>query len=199
LNLGKKEPTEQLMFNITSLNLPVYAMRIGPYHAQYPKRAAHFILVCTIMGMGAKANYMTAHKAWLADAQMFPISRHEIVGASRTTTEAFAHFSLKIGGSLTTCLAYMLSDSSHFHYNLLLGQSCLKKHNVAPHWKDDLHELITPEMKAHMLVKLLPTKMSRLPAKAFLLLAWHLGRCTHPPQIHLLYCAKEKEVDEEST
>lgn len=79
-------------------NLPVYVAQVGLPRAQFPEDAASFVLVRAILNMGAESNYITAHKAHKANAQVFHIQMHEIVGAGRTSTSAFARFELKMGG-----------------------------------------------------------------------------------------------------
>ena len=187
------------MFSVASANLPVYAVKIGPLHAELPNDAASFILVRAIMDTGAESNYITAHKARLANAQVFPIERREIIGAGRTTTSAFARFTLKIGGLLTQCLAYVLNDSSNFRYDLLLGRSWLKKHDAFPHWKDDSYELLEPATQVRMRVKPLPTKTSGSPTNALASLAWRLRIRPCPARINSLYCAEEDTRDGESS
>ncbi|KAH9179909.1 hypothetical protein EDB89DRAFT_2224873 [Lactarius sanguifluus] len=84
----KEEPLE--VFNVAHPGLPIYEMEIGPPKSKSPMNAPSFISVNTILDMGAKSNYLTARKARLAGAQVFPITTREIVGAGRTTTMAFA-------------------------------------------------------------------------------------------------------------
>ena len=51
-----------------------------------------------------------ANKACAAGVQVFPINTKEIVGAGKTSASAFTSFSLKVGGILTKCYAYVLED-----------------------------------------------------------------------------------------
>src|ERR1700761_2417068 len=108
------------VFNIASSGLPVYGLEAGPPKTGQPMNISTFTPVRTIFDTGAESNYITARKAQVTGAQIYPISAQEIVGAGRTITNAFAVFTLRIGGLSTPCYAYVLEDASQFRYALPL-------------------------------------------------------------------------------
>lgn len=85
--------------------------------------AAAEMPVDTILDTGAESNYILAKKAREAGARIFLINVWEIVGAGKTMTSAFAVFTVKIGGVLTQCYAYVLNNTAKFRYDLLLGRA----------------------------------------------------------------------------
>ena len=174
---SQENPIE--LFNIASAGLPVYELAIGPTRSDPVADAAAFVSVRTILDTGAEANYVTNNKAHAAGAQIFPIDTKEIVGARRTTTSAFASFSLKVGGILTKCYAYVLEDDTQFRYNLLLGRAWLKKHNAKPKWDEDAYELQHLEKKVPLFLKPFPTKRPPAMSKLLHKVAWRL----HPKHI----------------
>lgn len=60
-------------------------------------------------------------------------------------TSAFAVFTVKIGGVLTQCYAYVLNNTAKFRYDLLLGHAWLKRFNATPNWQDDTYEFVHPK------------------------------------------------------
>jgi hypothetical protein len=128
----KESPLE--LYTVAHPGLPVYELKIGPPNVVFTTDAPTYVSVRTIMDTGAELNYLTAHKARVAGAQIFPIVAREIVGAGRTTTSVFASFTLKVGGMTTECYAYILEDTSQFCYDLLLGRAWLKRHDATPRW-----------------------------------------------------------------
>ena len=95
-NKGPVVPLELL--NVASSGLPVYTLEAGPPKISQSMNAGTFTPVRTIFDTGAESNYITACKAQVAGAQIYPITAREIVGAGRTVINAFAAFTLRIGG-----------------------------------------------------------------------------------------------------
>ena len=148
-----------------------------------------------ILDTGAEANYVTNNKVHAAGVQIFLIDTKEIIGARRTTTSAFMSFSLKVGGILTKCYAYVLEDNTQFWCDLLLGRAWLKKHNAKPKWDEDAYELQHPEKKIPLFLKPLSTKKSPAMSKLLHKVAW----CLHPKHIgshgiEPLLCTHETKV-----
>jgi len=124
-----EDPLELFAINsVKNPNPPVYVVQVGPPKATYPANAAQFVLVRTILDTGAEANYITLHKAHLAKAQLFSINTQEIVGAGCTTTSAFAHFALKIGGFVTPCVT-ILDTFTYFYSSDSLPCMCLNPYD----------------------------------------------------------------------
>ncbi len=196
----KEDPLE--VHNVVHPGLPVYGMEIGPPKTTLPMDVPVFIPVNTILDTGAESNYLTAQKASAAHTQVFPITAREIVGAGRTTTSAFASFTLKIGGMLTQCYAYVLEDATQFRYDLLLGRAWLKRHNTTPKWDDDAYEFLHPEEKTHFVIKPIFTKERPHVPKLLTKLAWRL-RPKHqsPHRYEFLHHVQEmkEEWDDTST
>ena len=193
----KEDPLE--VHNVAHPGLPVYGMEIGPPKTTLPMDAPVFVPVNSILDTGAESNYLTAQKASAAHAQVFPITAREIVGAGRTTTSAFASFTLKIGGMLTQCYAYVLEDATQFRYDLLLGRAWLKRHNATPKWDDDAYEFLHPEEKMHFVIKPIFTKERPHVPKLLTKLAWRLQPKHQSPRryefLHHVQGMKEERDD----
>ena len=198
---GSRENPIQL-YNVTSVSLPVYELEIGPVKTGPANSATTLVPVRTILDTGAESNYVTAQKAHTAGADIFPITKREIVGAGKTTTSAFASFTLKIGGMCTKCYAYVLESNSQFRYDLLLGRSWLKRHNACPRWDEDAYELQHPEAQGHFYLKPIAAKQGQSSmSKLFTKMAWRL-RPKHSGRRHieLLHCMQEEAAqDDDST
>ncbi|KAH9174276.1 hypothetical protein EDB89DRAFT_2067940 [Lactarius sanguifluus] len=170
---GTKEcPLE--VYNVAHPGLPIYKVEIGPPKSTSSTTTPAFILVNTILDTGAESNYLTAMKASAAGAQIFPITTREIVGTGRTTTTAFASFSLRIRGLISKCYAYILDDASQFHYDLLLGCTWLKRHDTVPRWDNNAYELTHPEERTRFFIKPLLSQERQKASSLLTKIAWHL-------------------------
>ena len=155
-----------------------------------------FTPVRTIFDTGAESNYITTHKARVAGAQIYPITAQEIVGAGQTVTNAFAAFTLRIGGLRAPCYAYVLEDASQFCYDLLLGCAWLKKFGATPRWDDDAYELTHPTEKVRLIIKPVKTEEGTSIPNMVKKLAWRL-RPKHavPSRIGSFCCVHEAIID----
>jgi hypothetical protein len=109
-----RKPEE--MNHIAHSSLLVYETEIGPPKILTLTAAVACTPMKTILDTGAESNYISAGRARGAGARIFLITIREIVEAGQTTTSAFASFTLKIGGILTQCYAYVLDDTTQFCY-----------------------------------------------------------------------------------
>ncbi|GBE78770.1 predicted protein [Sparassis crispa] len=108
--------------------LPTYAVQLAPSVNAKPLQ-----LASAIIDTGAAYCYIKPSVVRRANLTTYPMTAHSVRGAGATTTSAWAHFAIKIGGWQKPICAFIL-DTDTLRFDMVIGQEWLQKYNAQPDW-----------------------------------------------------------------